>query len=76
MDEPKGTVLLVEDHKDILAANRRIFEKAGYGVRTATTLAAARRQLLDTAPDLMVLDILLPDGSGLDFCAELLSTPI
>ena len=38
---------------------------------TALTIAGARQHLLQAEPDAIVLDILLPDGSGVDFCREI-----
>lgn len=67
----KPTVLLVDDTIDILEANRRILTKAGYEIETATTLAAARRCLMDQPPHVIVLDVMLPDGSGIDFIKEI-----
>lgn len=72
-------ILIVEDNVQILEANRRLLELKGYAVRTAASLEEARRAVLETPPGLMVLDIMLPDGSGLDFCREnrwLANTPI
>ena len=66
-----GIVLLVEDDKAILRTNRRILEQEGFTVLCAETLAEARRHLETHKPDVYVLDIMLPDGSGLDFCAEI-----
>ena len=63
---------MVEDNEDIQRANKRTLEKrGGYNVRLAMNLAEARKQINHTEPDLMVLDILLPDGNGLDFLREL-----
>lgn len=67
----KKTILLVDDNRDILAANRRILAGAGRVLRTAFDLAGARREMAAHPPDVVVLDIMLPDGSGLDFLAEL-----
>ncbi len=64
-------ILLVEDNAEIMRANRRMLELQGYGVQTAASLAEAGRVIAESPPDLMVLDIMLPDGSGLDFCREL-----
>lgn len=69
--ENKAVVLLIEDNRDILEANKRIFNKAGHTVHTAETLAEARAALQGTPPDAIVLDILLPDGNGLDFIEEI-----
>ena len=65
-------ILLVEDQKDIQIANKIILERrGGYNVRLAMNLAEARQNIKELVPDLIVLDIMLPDGSGLDFLAEL-----
>jgi len=68
------TILLVEDDVKLLNSNRLLLESEGYRVLEAQLLADAWRHLLDASPDLIVLDIVLPDGSGLDFLAELRKT--
>ncbi len=67
----KAKLLLVEDEADVLEINREYFEGKGYDAVCATTLAEARFQLEEHAPDLILLDVMMPDGSGFDFCAEL-----
>ncbi len=64
-------LLLVEDEADVLEINREYFEGKGYEAVCASTLAMARFQLEEYAPDLILLDVMMPDGSGFDFCAEL-----
>ncbi len=64
----KLTVLLVEDNRALNEANRRAFEGEGYEVMAALTLAAAREWLSRREPDCILLDVLLPDGNGIDFC--------
>lgn len=64
-------ILLVEDNAKILRGNRRMLEWEGYEVSAAMTLDEARAQLTEEFPDVIVLDIMLPDGSGLDFIREL-----
>ena len=66
-----GLILLVEDDEHILRVNRRILQRAGYTVLCAATLAQAQALLREHSPDALVLDIMLPDGSGLDFCRGL-----
>ena len=64
-------ILIVEDDADIRAANRDLLELAGYRVVTASTLASGRDAVERNHPDLVILDVLLPDGSGLDLCCDL-----
>lgn len=64
-------ILIVEDDADIRAANRDLLELAGYRVVTASTLASGRDAVERNHPDLVILDVLLPDGSGLDLCRDL-----
>ena len=70
----KENILLVEDDSNILRINRRILEREGFRVLCATTLKEARSLLRENTPDALVLDIRLPDGSGLGFCQEIRPT--
>ena len=67
----KATVLIVEDDHDILSANRAALELEGYDVLAADTLSKGRSAVKELSPDLIILDILLPDGNGLSYCEEL-----
>ncbi|MDR0445823.1 MAG: response regulator transcription factor [Oscillospiraceae bacterium] len=64
-------VLLVEDNEQIMTGNKRYLERQGFDTAVALTLAEARTQMERRRPDVVVLDIMLPDGSGLDFMVEL-----
>ena len=64
-------LLLVEDNEKILHGNQRMFQRRGFETDTALTLREARTLLAASHPDAIVLDIMLPDGSGLDFMREL-----
>lgn len=66
-----GTILLVEDNPHIMKINAQLLTLRGYQVLQAETAAQAREQLRWHPVDLIVLDILLPDGSGLELCREL-----
>ena len=66
--EPHPYILMVEDEEQVAAANARLLRRRGYEVETAATLAQAREQLSARTPDLLVLDIMLPDGSGMELC--------
>ncbi len=62
------TVMLVDDHELIRQGLRRAFERTGDFeiVAEAGTLADARQSLAGTVPQVLVTDVRLPDGSGLD----------
>ncbi|MDR1188085.1 MAG: response regulator transcription factor [Bifidobacteriaceae bacterium] len=64
-------ILLVEDNLEIQRANARLLQLSGYTVAMAFDLAQARAAIKSAAPDLVVLDILLPDGSGIALCDEI-----
>jgi len=67
-------LLLVEDDKNVQASNKRILERRGYKVRQAYTLAEAKAIIGEEAPSAIVLDIMLPDGNGLDFLRQFRKT--
>jgi DNA-binding response OmpR family regulator len=65
-------ILLVEDNEAIQQINKEMLEEeGGYTVSLAMNLAEARESIKQSAPALIVLDLMLPDGSGLDFLKEL-----
>ncbi|MFX1676189.1 response regulator [Paraburkholderia sp. A2WS-5] len=64
-------VLLVEDDRWLGEAVRDQIEKDGHPTDFVGTLADARRHLVAANYDLVLLDLLLPDGRGLDFLREL-----
>ena len=64
-----NTILLIEDNTKILGTNKEYLESEGYMVHTALTLAEGEFVLRKENIDLLILDIMLPDGSGIDFCA-------
>ena len=66
-----ASILLVEDEFDVRKGNRIALELEGYRVLEADTLAKGRELVEREHPDLIVLDILLPDGNGLAYCQEL-----
>lgn len=64
-------ILLVEDEALFARAVSRRLEKAGFAAPVVSTLKAAEVELKSREPDLMLLDMRLPDGSGLDFLQRL-----
>jgi DNA-binding response OmpR family regulator len=65
-----ATVLVVEDERDIRDMLRRFLERAGCSVLTAATGAEAMRLLATGNPDLLLLDLGLPDVDGIDLLRE------
>ena len=61
-----GRILVVDDEPDIVALCAFHLRKAGYGVSTAATGAAALDRARDDPPSLIVLDLMLPDIGGFD----------
>jgi len=70
----KETILLIEDDIDLLENNTEYLQRHGYRVLTSETLADAAAVLAHEHVDLILLDINLPDGSGLDFIVEIRET--
>jgi DNA-binding NtrC family response regulator len=63
-------ILLVEDDPVFLLALASSLTQAGYEVRQASTVAAARAALREHSADVMLLDMLLPDGDGFSLLPE------
>jgi two-component system, OmpR family, KDP operon response regulator KdpE len=63
-------VLVVDDEPHIVRGLKVILRKAGYQVEAAETKQEALDALSVRPPDAMVLDLVLPDGSGVDVCAD------
>ncbi|HZN95831.1 MAG TPA: response regulator, partial [Myxococcales bacterium] len=66
-----GRVLIVDDDPKIAAICGEVLSNMGFEVSTAGTIADARRSLRERRPDLMLLDVTLPDGDGFAFLEEL-----
>ena len=68
-------ILVVDDEPDLLELVRMNLSQAGFEVDTALDGATALRALRAERPDLVVLDLMLPDVSGTDLCRQLRSDP-
>ena len=64
-------VLVVDDEPQILRALQLKLRTAGYAVETASTAEEALMKAAMRPPEAIILDLLLPDGSGTDVCREL-----
>jgi DNA-binding response OmpR family regulator len=65
------TVLIVDDEPEIIRLVRDYLERAGFEVMTATTGAAALREFTRRRPDLVILDLTLPESDGLDVARDI-----
>ncbi len=68
------TILVVEDSRYACDAMRLLCLRSGARIRRADSLRAARRHLQVYRPSVLVVDVGLPDGSGLDLIEELVGT--
>jgi len=66
----KRGILVIEDDDQTARWLRIYLERAGYGVSRACSLGEGRTLLERGEADLVILDLLLPDGDGRDFCRE------
>ena len=66
-------ILIVEDEPNMVAGLRDNFEYEGYEVITAPDGVAGLERALNEAPDLVILDVMMPRMSGLDVCKQLKS---
>jgi len=66
-------VLVVDDEQQILRALRTSLRGAGYEVETADTAESALASAAMRPPEAVILDLVLPDGTGTDVCRELRS---
>jgi two-component system, OmpR family, KDP operon response regulator KdpE len=64
-------ILVVDDEQQILRALRTSLRGAGYEVETADTAESALAAAAMRPPDAVILDLVLPDGTGIDVCREL-----
>jgi two-component system response regulator RegX3 len=74
MSNGKRTILLVEDEESITTPLAEALERDGFHAAIAHTAGDALEQARARRPDLVLLDLMLPDGSGLDVCRELRSS--
>lgn len=73
-------ILIVDDDPEILDLLSKYLRSQGFEITQATSVADFKSKLSASTPDMVVLDIMLPDGSGLETCRDLrlagMKTPI
>ncbi|MCW6537760.1 MULTISPECIES: nitrogen regulation protein NR(I) [Sphingomonas] len=68
-----GEVLLVDDDDAVRVVVAQALRRAGHRVRTAATLAELERELKLGAPDVLITDVVLPDGDGIENATRLVA---
>ena len=71
-------VLLIEDHEDTARVLEKVLQQMGHEVETCSTVSIACQKLRERKFDVILSDIGLPDGSGIDFikaAREICQTP-
>lgn len=63
--------MLVEDDEQLTFITKRLLESRGYAVVTASAVSAAKEAMERFAFDLILLDMMLPDGMGTELCEEI-----
>jgi two-component system, OmpR family, KDP operon response regulator KdpE len=63
-------ILVVDDEPQIVRGLKIVLRNAGYAVETAETKQQALASLATRPPDAVVLDLVLPDGEGVEVCEE------
>ncbi|PZQ62898.1 MAG: nitrogen regulation protein NR(I) [Sphingomonas taxi] len=69
----RGRVLLVDDDDAIRTVVAHALRRAGHDVRTAASLAELARELRSHPPDVLLTDVVLPDGDGIANAGEVLA---
>ena len=64
-------ILLVEDNQQIMDLNEWLLTTNGYTVGKAYTIKEAEEKLHIKTPDAIIMDVMLPDGDGIDFCEKI-----
>ena len=68
-------ILIVDDDPDVLFATSRIVKAAGYTVLEAATGAGCMEAVKSIRPDLILLDVVLPDADGSELCRQIKTNP-
>lgn len=67
----KKRIHVLEDDKDIAFIIEFLLKDEGYEIQVSSTFSELKTKLTDSIPDLFILDVMLPDGNGIDICRDL-----
>jgi PAS domain S-box-containing protein len=73
--KPKGSILIVDDEAQVLHFYSRCLQQAGYDVAGAMTGHEGLQKVHAIRPDLVLLDVRLPDLGGMEVCQQIKSHP-
>ena len=73
--ESKKTIMVVDDHPDLVTIVKTILEVKGFGVQTAHNGKEVFNLLEEKEPDLILLDIMMPEMDGLEVLTRLKGNP-
>jgi DNA-binding response OmpR family regulator len=71
MERTKARILHVDDHQDTRLMMAALLQDCGYGVLTAGSVAEGLELAKEIEFDLYILDVRLPDGTGVQLCQKL-----
>ena len=71
MDEIKPHILIVEDDEDTRFVYTVLLQMEGYFVTVVSNLTEALARVLSTSYDLIIMDVRLPDGDGVELCKQI-----
>jgi CheY-like chemotaxis protein len=71
MERTKARILHVDDHQDTRLMMAALLQDCGYGVLTAGSVAEGFELAREILFDLYILDVRLPDGTGVELCQKL-----
>jgi two-component system, NtrC family, response regulator len=66
-----GDILIIDDEEKLRSLLGRIIRLEGYSVREAADLKTSRKMMEKDLPEIILCDVKLPDGNGVDFVSEL-----
>ena len=76
MSAPVARILVVDDHEPNVMLLERLLGRDGHAVHSVSSLAGAEQALAKERPAMIVLDLNLPDGSGLGLARRLKADPL
>ncbi|MGF1503813.1 MAG: response regulator transcription factor [Anaerolineae bacterium] len=71
-----SSILVVDDDAGVLGTVWRALNREGHDVVLAESAKEAREQIDEQLPDLIILDVMMPETDGITFCSELRKQPI